>query len=47
MVDLGYALSAEEHEPSELVRHAAAAERTGFSFALVSDHFHPWISRQG
>jgi coenzyme F420-dependent glucose-6-phosphate dehydrogenase len=27
------------------VRNAVAAERAGFSFALISDHFHPWIDR--
>jgi G6PDH family F420-dependent oxidoreductase len=29
------------------VRNARAAEEAGFSFALVSDHFHPWTDRQG
>ena len=47
MVELGYALSCEEHHPNDLVRKAAEAERVGFSFALISDHFHPWIDRQG
>ena len=47
MVELGYALSSEEHEPNTLVDLAVAAERTGFTFALISDHFHPWIDRQG
>ncbi len=46
-MDLGYALSSEEHEPTDLVRHAALAEEAGFSFALISDHFHPWTPRQG
>ena len=27
--------------------NATAAEEAGFSFALISDHFHPWIDRQG
>ncbi|HEX5029552.1 MAG TPA: TIGR03557 family F420-dependent LLM class oxidoreductase [Gaiellaceae bacterium] len=44
---LGYALSSEEHPPLELVRDARRAEDAGFEFALVSDHFHPWIDRQG
>ena len=44
---LGYALSSEEHRPLDLVRHAQLAEEAGFSFALVSDHFHPWVDRQG
>jgi coenzyme F420-dependent glucose-6-phosphate dehydrogenase len=46
-VELGYALSSEEHRPSDLVRHAREAEEAGFSFALVSDHFHPWTDNQG
>jgi len=44
---LGYALSSEEHRPLDLVRNAAQAEEAGFEFALISDHFHPWIDRQG
>jgi coenzyme F420-dependent glucose-6-phosphate dehydrogenase len=47
MAELGYALSSEEHEPNDLVRHAQRAEETGFSFALISDHFHPWVDNQG
>jgi coenzyme F420-dependent glucose-6-phosphate dehydrogenase len=43
----GYALSSEEHSASDLVSNARAAEEAGFSFALISDHFHPWIDRQG
>jgi coenzyme F420-dependent glucose-6-phosphate dehydrogenase len=44
---IGYALSSEEHPPLDLVRYAAEAEEAGFSYALVSDHFHPWVDRQG
>jgi coenzyme F420-dependent glucose-6-phosphate dehydrogenase len=47
MTKLGYALSSEEHHPTDLVRHARLAEEAGFEFALISDHFHPWIDRQG
>ena len=47
MVELGYALSSEEHPPNDLVDQARAAEKAGFTFALISDHFHPWIDRQG
>lgn len=47
MVQLGYALSSEEHTPRALVRHARLAEESGFMFALISDHFHPWIDAQG
>ncbi|MDQ3126990.1 MAG: TIGR03557 family F420-dependent LLM class oxidoreductase [Chloroflexota bacterium] len=47
MARIGYALSSEEHRPSDLVRHARMAEEAGFEFALISDHFHPWIDAQG
>jgi coenzyme F420-dependent glucose-6-phosphate dehydrogenase len=47
MTSFGYALSSEEHAPSDLVRHARLAEDAGFEFALISDHFHPWIDKQG
>jgi len=45
--ELGFALSSEDHPPHELVRQAALAERAGFTFALVSDHYHPWVDAQG
>ncbi|HSH21428.1 MAG TPA: TIGR03557 family F420-dependent LLM class oxidoreductase [Candidatus Caenarcaniphilales bacterium] len=47
MAEIGYALSSEEHAPNDLVRNARLAEEAGFTFALISDHFHPWIDRQG
>jgi G6PDH family F420-dependent oxidoreductase len=47
MAKIGYALSCEEHAPVDLVRYAKCAEDVGFEFALISDHFHPWIDRQG
>jgi G6PDH family F420-dependent oxidoreductase len=46
-VELGYHLSSEEHGPNELVRNAARAEETGFGFATIADHFHPWTDAQG
>ena len=46
-LELGYALSAEEHAPLALVEHARRAEESGFAFALISDHFHPWVDEQG
>jgi coenzyme F420-dependent glucose-6-phosphate dehydrogenase len=45
--EFGFHLSAEEHSPLDLVRNAKRAEEEGFSFALVSDHFHPWLDQQG
>ncbi len=47
MAEIGYALSSEEHAPNDLVRNARLAEEAGFPFALISDHFHPWIDAQG
>jgi coenzyme F420-dependent glucose-6-phosphate dehydrogenase len=47
MTTLGYALSSEEFRPNDLVRNAVQAEAAGFSFALISDHFHPWQESQG
>jgi coenzyme F420-dependent glucose-6-phosphate dehydrogenase len=47
MVRIGYALSSEEHRPQDLVRYAKIAEDSGFSFALISDHYHPWVDKQG
>ena len=47
MVQIGYTLSSEEHLPNALVRQARMAEEAGFPFALISDHYHPWIDAQG
>lgn len=46
-LEIGYTLSSEERQPEELVRDAQRAESCGFGFALISDHFHPWIEKQG
>ena len=47
MAKIGYTLSSEEFGPRELVRFAARAEQAGFDFASISDHFHPWVDKQG
>src|SRR5688572_26552604 len=47
MIEFGFALSSEEHEPNKLVRMAQQAEAAGFSFLGISDHYHPWIDKQG
>jgi len=46
-VSVGYSLSCEEHRPDDLVRFARRAEEAGFAYASISDHYHPWIGRQG
>jgi G6PDH family F420-dependent oxidoreductase len=47
LLHLGYSLSTEEHGPLELVDLARRAERAGFVYGSISDHFHPWIEAQG
>jgi G6PDH family F420-dependent oxidoreductase len=47
MLEIGYWLSSEEHAPADLVRNAKRAEEAGFRLAMISDHFHPWVDRQG
>lgn len=46
-MEIGYKLCSEEQSPQELIECARSAEETGFSFAMISDHFHPWTDRQG
>src|SRR4051812_17165470 len=47
MLEIGYSLSSEEHTANDLIRHARRAEESGFTFISISDHFHPWIDKQG
>lgn len=47
MAEIGYAISSEEHKPLKLVHNARRAEEVGFTFALISDHYHPWVNKQG
>ncbi|MFI7601628.1 TIGR03557 family F420-dependent LLM class oxidoreductase [Actinoplanes sp. NPDC049681] len=44
---LGYKLSAEGFGPKELIDQAQKAERAGFDFVEISDHYHPWLDTQG
>src|SRR5690348_11741109 len=46
-MELGFAFSSEYHPPNELVRQAQIAERSVFTFGLISDHFLPWVIDQG
>jgi coenzyme F420-dependent glucose-6-phosphate dehydrogenase len=47
MLTIGYSLSSEEHPANQLMKQAKMAEDAGFSFVMISDHFHPWTHRQG
>jgi G6PDH family F420-dependent oxidoreductase len=47
MTRFGFTLMTEQSGPRDLVRYAVAAERSGFDFAVCSDHFSPWLTEQG
>ena len=47
MAEIGAFLSSEEHGPAALVAQAKLAEEAGMRSIFISDHFHPWIDRQG
>ncbi len=44
---IGYTLSSEEFGPNKLAKLGALAEKKGFEFLVISDHYHPWIDKQG
>ncbi len=44
---IGYTMMSEQRSPKDLVRDVVAAERAGFEFSVISDHFHPWVEGQG
>jgi len=46
-MEFGYFLSSEEYGPTSLVEQAVRAEDAGWKDLLISDHFHPWVERQG
>jgi G6PDH family F420-dependent oxidoreductase len=47
MTHFGYTLMTEQSGPNELVRYAGEAERVGFDFEVMSDHYSPWLTEQG
>jgi G6PDH family F420-dependent oxidoreductase len=47
MVNVGYTLMCEQTDPRSLVRDAGQAEQAGFTLAVMSDHFSPWLDAQG
>ncbi|NAZ87116.1 TIGR03557 family F420-dependent LLM class oxidoreductase, partial [Kineococcus indalonis] len=44
---IGYKLATEAFDPKEIIRQAVEAERAGYDFVEMSDHFHPWLDVQG
>jgi G6PDH family F420-dependent oxidoreductase len=47
MVNIGYTLMCEQTDPRDLVRQATAAEQAGFPYAVMSDHYFPWLDSMG
>jgi coenzyme F420-dependent glucose-6-phosphate dehydrogenase len=42
---IGYKAGPEQFPPMELLNYTVEAEKAGFEFLDVSDHFHPWAER--
>jgi G6PDH family F420-dependent oxidoreductase len=47
MTRFGYTMMCEHAPPDQLVRDLAHAERAGFDFSVISDHYQPWLEAQG
>src|SRR5919112_3293509 len=47
MTLIGYTMMSEQAGPKQLVRDVKLAEEAGFDFAVISDHYFPWLDAQG
>lgn len=47
MTLIGYTMLGEQADPRQLVRDVRLAEEAGFDFAVISDHYFPWLDTQG
>jgi alkanesulfonate monooxygenase SsuD/methylene tetrahydromethanopterin reductase-like flavin-dependent oxidoreductase (luciferase family) len=47
MTTYGDTMMCEEAGPKDLVDHVVAAESAGFEFAVISDHYFPWLDEVG
>jgi alkanesulfonate monooxygenase SsuD/methylene tetrahydromethanopterin reductase-like flavin-dependent oxidoreductase (luciferase family) len=43
----GYTMMTEQAGPKALVDDVVAAERAGFDFSVISDHYFPWLDAMG
>jgi G6PDH family F420-dependent oxidoreductase len=43
----GYTMMGEQSDPRALVNDVVRAERAGFDFAVISDHYFPWLDEMG
>ncbi len=46
-MQIGFTLSSEEFGPKPLAKFGYRAEQYGFKFLMISDHYHPWVDKQG
>jgi G6PDH family F420-dependent oxidoreductase len=47
LTTFGYTMMCEQSGPKALVADVVAAEAAGFSFAVISDHYNPWLDAMG
>jgi G6PDH family F420-dependent oxidoreductase len=47
LTKFGYTMMCEQSGPKELVSDVRAAESAGFDFAVISDHYFPWLDSMG
>jgi G6PDH family F420-dependent oxidoreductase len=47
VIKIGYTMMCEQAGPKQLVRDVVLAEEAGFDFAVISDHYFPWLDSQG
>jgi len=47
VTSFGYTMMCEQAGPKQLVRDVQLAESAGFDFAVISDHYFPWLEAQG
>jgi G6PDH family F420-dependent oxidoreductase len=46
-VEVSFNVSSEEHTGRQILEHVRLAEQAGFRRTWISDHYHPWVDRQG
>lgn len=47
MTKFGYTMMCEQSRPDQLVQDIQLAEKAGFDFSVISDHYQPWLPSQG
>ncbi|MFI6458202.1 TIGR03557 family F420-dependent LLM class oxidoreductase [Streptosporangium amethystogenes] len=47
MAEIGYTMMCEQTPAGQLVEDVVTAERVGFDYAVISDHYFPWLEEMG